>query len=159
MPASLSIMEINDPHEFTTRIQKDQNQYLYVYIDDIFKPIGDIYTIANKIYSEYLCSLIFSDIRLYNEQENVISNQLFQDIDQTYNPQRIIYSPIMTRYLPLKLQVYDNIQYHSYSFILQIIKSVLPWHIPTVGFEAKINQEIFSKLSSDSIWALQHVTS
>lgn len=151
---SLQFKLINNPHDFVEIVQTDQNDYLYVYTDDIFIPTHDIEPIIISAYEEYKSSMLFTDISMISD--NIETYQYFNDIAN--RPPTVIYSPVIVRYLPIQLEVYDNIQYHCFSFIKQIMQHVLPWHIPSVGFQAKINNEQFKRISKDCIWVMQYGT-
>lgn len=148
----LSIVEIKDPNEFQQVIQVDQKDKLYIYIDDIFEPIDNIYSKVIETYEKYKCTLIFTDIQTHYQGN--VSNQYFNDIENV-NDKRVVYSPIITRFIPKKLNVYPDLVYHSFSFLQQIRKDVFPWHIPTLGFKATIGPQQFQQLSKDCQWVLQ----
>ena len=152
---NLQIVEIQDPNIFAEKIQIDQNDNLYVYTNDMFEPIDNIYEDILKIYNIYLCSIMFTDIQItYN---NNISYQYFQDV-RSNNDNKIVCSPIIARYTPIKLIIHPELEYHSFSFLKQATKIVLPWHVPKVGFKSTITTDQFKRLTEDSTWVTQHVT-
>jgi len=147
----LQIIEISDPYEFALKIQQDQNQYIYVYKEDIFHPNNNIYEKIKNAHVDYGASIIFSDIQINNE--GLITNQYFSDITGVMN--KIIYSPIAVRFLPFELKVHPNLQFHAFSFLIQISKTICPWHIPQIGFKAILNKTQFKTLSENCSWVVQ----
>ncbi len=152
---SLQIKQINEPQEFLNCIKKDQNTYLYVYIENIFEPIDNIYDIILSTYDQYKCGLMFTDIQITHNDHT--SNQYFHDI-KNGNEKKVIYSPLIAKYTPIELKIHPNIKYHSFSFLQQSMKFILPWHVPVVGFKTTLYGDQFKDISKDASWVMQHVT-
>ena len=148
---------ITDPEEFVKTIRIDQNDYLYIYQEDIFEPNDNIYTKLCDTYEKYIPAIMFTDI--ISTHNGVTSNQYFQDIING-GEKRIIYSPLSTRFLAHELMVYPTLKYHSFSFLMQLIhKGMLPWHVPNLGFDSDLDDSSLNQLSQDTQWVTQHVIS
>ena len=153
--SKLQISVINDVQEFVNKITIDQSDYLYVYLENIFKPINNIYDIILDIYEKYRPACIFTDTQI--QTDNVITTQYYTDINHNKH-NKIIFSPLVVRYLPIELQIYPNLKYHSFSFLRQLIQHVLPWHIPTIGFNSDIDKTKFQKIAQNAQWVMQQGT-
>jgi hypothetical protein len=155
--ARLQIKEIANPIEFVQSIIIDQNEYLYVYTDNMFKPIDNIYDKLIDLYEEYLPAIMFTDVKTI--QDGLESRQYFQDIVHGQE-RRVIYSGLAIRHINLNLTIFPEIEHHSFSLLHQLIhKGVLPWHVPQIGFEFKLDHAKLTQLSSETQWVMQHVTS
>ena len=89
---------------------------------------------------------MFTDIQtIYNGN---ISNQYFSDISHS-KEQNVIHSPIAARYVPIPFKIYPELTSHAFSIIKQASKLVLPWHIPTIGFQTTMDTEMFERLSKN----------
>lgn len=150
----LSPTVISDPYEFVEKIQTDQNKELYIFLEDVFKPIDNIYDKFISISEKYSPSLIFCDTKAKSDKS--ISNQYYNDIYSNAD-NNVILSPIAIRHIPRQLHIYSNLEYHSFSFLHQLRKNLLPWHIPILGFEIDLTNDKFEKITQISQWVMQHV--
>tara|TARA_R110000824_G_scaffold139066_2_gene304041 strand:+ start:695 stop:1153 length:459 start_codon:yes stop_codon:yes gene_type:complete len=149
----LQISVTSDPEEFAEKIQINQDEYIYALIEPLFENIPGILDSVLKTYKEYNPSCMFCDTKMnYNDTASI------QYHCNPLNNQQVIFSPIFVKHIPTKLQIYDNLTYHYFSFMRQLMHTVLPWHIPIVGFQTHVDTRQFQQITQDSQWVMQHVT-